>query len=306
MNFINVEQMTAKYGINIVSTKTLTERATLIEADYGETFVLKEKESVKAFQREHELLWHSSTKGFPVQQPVVSQTNHCLIHHQNKCYVMYTYFKGKPFSSAECLQDPIASTLLGTSIANMHRSLYSFEANGGWKHSDLYQMVYGFAVKGIVTGMCSERLGFIYALLEEKIKMLSTTLPKQLIHRDAHIHNMIFHDNELAGVIDFDLAEVNHKLFDLCYCATSVLSEVFYNDELREMWPAFVHRLIEAYDHEWALSDSERSAVWYMMLIIQTIFMAFFRKDQALFEMNEAMFLWIYDHQSVLSFDKPF
>ncbi|WP_210340815.1 phosphotransferase enzyme family protein [Alkalicoccobacillus gibsonii] len=298
--------MSAIYGINILSTKTLTERATLIETDNGETFVLKEKESVEAFQREHELLWHSSTKGFPVQQPVLSQTNHCLIHHQNKCFVMYTYLEGKPFSSAECLQDPIASTLLGTTIAKMHQSFVSFEASGGWKHSDLYQMVYGFAVKGIGTGVSSERLDSIYAHIEEKIKMLSTTLPKQLIHRDAHVHNMIFHENELAGVIDFDLVEVNHKLFDLCYCATSVLSEVFYNDELREMWPAFVYRLVEAYNHEWALSDSERSAVWYMMLIIQTIFMAFFRKDQALFEMNEAMFLWIYDHQSVLSFDKPF
>lgn len=50
MKFKNVEQMSAIYGINILSTKTLTERATLIETDNGETFVLKEKKVWKPFK----------------------------------------------------------------------------------------------------------------------------------------------------------------------------------------------------------------------------------------------------------------
>lgn len=42
------------------------------------------------------------------------------------------------------------------------------------------------------------------------------------------------------GVIDFEIAEVNVNIFDLCYCLTSVLSEVFINNNMRHNWIIFV------------------------------------------------------------------
>ncbi|WYP26430.1 phosphotransferase [Alkalihalobacillus sp. FSL W8-0930] len=249
MQFKNVEEALASYDIKVKKTNILTERATQIATDKDELFVLKQKESPKAFQREHELLKHLNTKGLSVQHPVSNQNEQFLVSHQNKYYVMYSYIEGETFSAVECIQDPVAPTALGSTLAKMHQSLHSYETSEAWKHTDLYQMVYEYAVSGIVTGVCSWRLGPIYAHLEERIKRFSDTLPKQLIHRDAHIHNILFHENDLAGVIDFDLAEVNHTLFDLCYCATSVLSEVYDKGELRDAWPTFVQRLVEAYDN---------------------------------------------------------
>ncbi|WP_082687107.1 phosphotransferase [Bacillus sp. FJAT-27445] len=119
-----------------------------------------------------------------------------------------------------------------------------------------------------------------------------------LIHRDAHIHNILFQNNRLSGVIDFDFAEFNVRLFDLCYCCTSILSEVFLNESRREKWLLFVGEIVAGYNQLNSLSTSELKSIWYViMLSIQTIFMAYFVNNSSLYELNKAMFRWIYDNK---------
>ena len=59
-------------------------------------------------------------------------------------------------------------------------------------------------------------------------------LPKQLIHRDPNPGNILFEGGEVSGFIDFDLSEVNVRLWDACYCATGILIES--SDEAYEKW----------------------------------------------------------------------
>jgi len=35
----------------------------------------------------------------------------------------------------------------------------------------------------------------------------------------------LFDGGEVSGFIDFDLSEINVRLWDVCYCATGILSE---------------------------------------------------------------------------------
>ena len=48
-----------------------------------------------------------------------------------------------------------------------------------------------------------------------------------------HLSNVIFKDNEFQGFIDFELLESNVRVFDLCYCCTSILSELYSDEVLR-------------------------------------------------------------------------
>jgi len=48
-------------------------------------------------------------------------------------------------------------------------------------------------------------------------------LPAHLIHRDIHPANMLMADGQVSGYLDFDLACVGIRLFDPCYCLTSML-----------------------------------------------------------------------------------
>ena len=55
--------------------------------------------------------------------------------------------------------------------------------------------------------------------------MLYDKLPKQLIHRDPNPSNILFDNGIVTGFIDFDLSEINIRLWDVCYCATGILSD---------------------------------------------------------------------------------
>jgi prepilin-type processing-associated H-X9-DG protein len=59
--------------------------------------------------------------------------------------------------------------------------------------------------------------------LKHGLSTINRELPIQLIHRDAHPANMLFLDGRISGWLDFELIVRGPRLFDLCYCATSIL-----------------------------------------------------------------------------------
>jgi Ser/Thr protein kinase RdoA (MazF antagonist) len=63
----------------------------------------------------------------------------------------------------------------------------------------------------------------ILSEIEADLVACFTELPKQLIHRDAHPANMLFQDGQLSGWLDFEITQRGPRLFDLCYCSTSLL-----------------------------------------------------------------------------------
>ena len=62
-------------------------------------------------------------------------------------------------------------------------------------------------------------------------------LPRQIIHRDPNPSNILMTDKQW-GILDFDLAERNIRIYDPCYAATAILSESFEasNDQKLQKW----------------------------------------------------------------------
>jgi Ser/Thr protein kinase RdoA (MazF antagonist) len=137
----------------------------------------------------------------------------------------------------------------------------------------------------------------IYLSLKADIQKVANELPKQLIHRDTHVSNFVFKGEQITGVLDFEIVEINVRIFDICYCSTSVLSEIFTDDKLRQRWHEFIAHLVRGYSKVNPLSTFEVHSIWHVMLCIQSIFMAFFCSDPALFKTNKQMFLWIYENR---------
>ncbi|MCT4574177.1 aminoglycoside phosphotransferase, partial [Bacillus thuringiensis] len=86
--------------------------------------------------------------------------------------------------------------------------------------------------------------------------------------------------------IDFEILENNVKIFDLCYCCTSVLSELFSNERLRGKWLHIVCKVFEGYYKQNDLTKEELKAIWYVMLSIQIIFIAYFVQLPDLLKLN--------------------
>ncbi|CAG9622105.1 phosphotransferase enzyme family protein [Sutcliffiella rhizosphaerae] len=300
MNLLDMNNISSSFGIKTIEFKTLSERAILIITSGEDKFILKEKGTLEQIKREIKLLKHLQYHFIHTQTPIMNDSGEYTVCYKNKNYCIYNYLEGLTFHAEESLLNPSVPKLLGETIAHLNQAMKTIRFSNEFPNNDIFLSVYSFAVDEIVKVDASEHLITIYQQLKEDIKAVLSTLPKQVIHRDAHIHNIVIKDDTLVGLIDFDLAEVNVNIFDICYCSTSILSEVFSNETQRLNWLSFVGDLIANYNQHNSLSMIEKRGIWYVMLCIQSVFMAYFSKNKDIFKSNKEMFLWIYENKSNL------
>ncbi len=294
-----INEITSHWDIPISTAETLSERALLLHTSSEEEIVLKKKGIEEIASNEIKLLLHLHKHDFKVQVPLAATNGKYIISYNGENYCMFTYIKGEVFSAMEALENNCVPQLLGKNIASLHKALEKDDSTDyKFSKKDLYQQVYGWAVDEILNSKENEPLKELFEKLQTEFQEKIELLPKQLIHRDAHFKNIIFHDNNFAGFIDFEIAENNVRLFDICYCSTSVLNEVFSEERMRDKWITFVEALFENYQAVNKLSPIEKYSIWHVMLAIQAIFMAYFAKDAFLFNINKDMFLWIYNIKS--------
>ncbi|MCH5320272.1 MAG: helix-turn-helix domain-containing protein [Eubacterium sp.] len=147
------------------------------------------------------------------------------------------------------------------------------------------------SIMNLDTGFCKE--------LKDKMMSFYPNLRKQIIHRDTNLENILY-DGDNLGFIDFDLTEKNIRIFDICYCATSILSETF---DKREKWFDVYNALIKGYERIVDLTDAERNAIPYLIFSIQMICISYFismEKYKALAEININILNWLIENKSRL------
>ncbi|CAG9623288.1 phosphotransferase enzyme family protein [Sutcliffiella rhizosphaerae] len=298
MEILDIKKITSSWGIGIKNYKKLSERATLIVTNDEDKFIIKRKDNLEQFNNELKLISLLRNNNFSTQIPLSNKQGNFSVPYKDSNYSIYSYLEGCTFNREESLNNPIIPRLLGETIADLNKIMKSADFLSEYPNKDLYKMVYGFAVNEISKVDISSELYSVYQELEEDVKNIVDILPKQLIHRDAHIHNIIFNNNRLSGVIDYEMVEVNVSIFDLCYCTTSVLSEVFTKEELRGKWFNFVGNVVTAYNQVNPLAAYEKESIWYVMLCIQTIFMGYFSSNEDIYKINKAMFQWIYENRN--------
>lgn len=271
----------------------LSDKAFLVTSTSNERFILKLKGDVASAQRENELLNFVETVQLKVQTPLKSKSGDLIITHDNKNFTLYNFIEGEVHSANHYLEKPDGAKQLGEAIAYLHRALKSVDFTDQFNHKNLYKTVSEFAVKEVLKVDTDIRLQSRLGTLNNEFEHNLERLPRQLIHRDAHIFNFVFQGNNLAGIIDFEIAEVNSRLFDVCYCSTSLLNEIFYDIDQRENWFDFVARLFSSYNKVNQLTADEEESICHVMLSIQLIFMAFFSNDISLYKRNKEMLIWL-------------
>ena len=185
-----------------------------------------------------------------------------------------------------------AAEFAGQILGKLHQALEKMDACVS--DADLLATVRDWALPeaqkalGLSDGFCK---GYF-----ETFAALYPVLPRQIIHRDPNPGNIIC-AGEQWGFIDFELAERNVRIYDLCYAATAVLSESFDRDN--EKWLAVYRDILRGYDRVAHLSREERRAIPHVMLANQMVCVAWFagqEKYRELFETNKKMTLWLLDH----------
>ncbi len=121
----------------------------------------------------------------------------------------------------------------------------------------------------------------IWHQVEPDMVALYSALPKQLIHRDPNPANMLFDAGQLTGFVDFDMTVRGPRIFDPCYCGSSILVGGFSDSAKVAQWPGILRRLMQGYQEQCPLTTAETQAVYGTLVTIQLLYMAFSLETQA-------------------------
>ncbi len=264
----------------------------------NKSYILKEKGSIKQLLVEIHVLEQLDEKGVKVQKLVETSNSEKYVFYKEKYYCLYEYVAGSVLEIKDTENLKELGSTIGEEIANLHQALNSVNNNKELVKRDLYKLVYEWALPNLqknehVNQDVVQKMNQIHSDFKKTVNPLR----KQIIHRDMHLSNVIFKDNEFQGFIDFELLESNVRVFDLCYCCTSILSELYSDETLRGKWLHIVSKIFEGYYKQTISTREELQSVWYVMLSIQVIFITYFVQLPDLLNLNEEMFLWIFENK---------
>lgn len=227
--------------------------------------------------------------GLPVAEIIKTVDGSDYLQDGELYFVVTKRIKGSQLKCEDIFKNTDIAYQIGGNIAKLHNALKAFDESN-YRKADIPGDVKSALPK--VQDSVDLSNDFL-----EKFSSIFDKLPMQIIHRDINSSNMIFDEDEFKGFIDFDLTEVNVRIFDLCYCATAVLSECFNNHDIdKSKWIAIFDNLAKGYESITPLSEYEKQALPYMISFIQIICIAYFSqfdKFDNLTKTNIDMLKWI-------------
>lgn len=269
-----------------------------------EAYILKRRSNRTRALEEYDLLKWLSEHDQPVSLLLHTKEGVPWAEYQGSFFVLYPYLPGIPGDTLVTRSHSWASEA-GSTLARLHRCLADYDAHTGFPGFDLFHEVSTYAwpvAQSYSSEKLHHRLHELGQTISEQLVNPYEALPRQLIHRDFHPGNLVFRDEEVAGILDFDRVRIGIRVFDLCYLATSVLSSTFSDLGRREEWPSFVQELIRGYAREMPLGKTEGHVFLYITYLIQLLFVAYHLDagDTKRADVDLAILFWLYDQQEYL------
>lgn len=202
---------------------------------------------------------------------------------------------GKQLKCVDIFNDTSIALTIGENIAKLHNKLKFYDIDD-FEQDNIYDDCINNLYKVKKFANLSNEFCEKY---KNEFGKLINKLPTQAIHRDINPSNMIFDEKEFKGFVDFDLTEVNVRIFDICYCATAILSECFNNQINFEVWQEILDNLIKGYNRIDNLSKDEIKAIPYVICSVEIICIAYFSKYdkfEELTERNISMLKWLIEN----------
>lgn len=202
---------------------------------------------------------------------------------------------GNQLKCVDIFNDTSIALTIGENIAKLHNKLKFYDIDD-FEQANIYDDCINNLNKVKKVANLSNELCEKY---KNEFGKLINKLPTQPIHRDINPSNMIFAGKEFKGFVDFDLTEVNVRVFDICYCATAIISESFNNQISFEVWQEILENLIKGYNRIDKLSEYEIKAIPYVIYSVEIICIAYFSKYdkfEKLTERNISMLKWMIEN----------
>ena len=295
----------------------------LVVAEHGK-FLLKRRARGKddpykvAFC--HALQLFLASKQFPLPHLIGTKNeNNSMLQWRNGVYELFEYIPGQGYP--QTLESTFDS---GRILALYHKLLETFTSqwqppSGSYHHASAVEQGLRAIANNPKLPNVSELGPTLGALLDAYHNAAETASkigvddwPKQIVHADWHPGNMLFRDNRVVAVIDYDSARLLPRVIDVANGALQF--SIIGGDDDVTKWPDYpdesrFKRFLRGYDEVMLLSEGEVSAIpWLMIeaLIAEAVFPIavtgnFSRIDGVAFlQMVQRKIAWMQKHASKL------
>ncbi len=238
--------------------------------------------------------------GIPAAEAVPAETGESYVEFQDTYFVMT---KKLPGDNLTDIKDKKLAREMGCAMARLHKAFQKCEKEIPFWDNSLLKEMKGWIRENLMNNGWQPVSEGEYTRAVEQLESVYETLPKQLIHRDVHFGNFLFHESRFSGYIDFDLSQKNIRIFDLCYFLAGLLAEETREAFTRAEWLENVQAVMEGYESVTRLTEAEKEAACCVMECIEILFAAYFtgKQDTKLAEDAYRIFCFIRDSEALLS-----
>jgi Ser/Thr protein kinase RdoA (MazF antagonist) len=262
----------------------------LIVSDHGK-FLLKRRARGKddpfkvAFC--HALQMHLAAKQFPLPHLIgTKKDNNSMLQWRGGVYELFEYIPGQSYPQT------LESTFDSGRVLGLYHKLLEHFTTEWTPPTGSYHMAPSVdtglrAIPKIVAATLGEQnIEPMLAFLHEQYSQAAETVeflgmdqwPKQIVHADWHPGNMLYRENHVVAVIDYDSARQLPRIVDIANGALQF--SIIGGDEDVNKWPDYIDesrfkRFLRGYDEVMLLSQAEIQAIpWLMIeaLIAEAVF----------------------------------
>ena len=234
----------------------------------------------------HAIQLYLASKQFPLPHLIgTKKNNNSMLQWRNSIYELFEYIPGQSYPMT--LEATFES---GKVLALYHKLLQDFQSEwtptGGSYHAAPSVEGGLKTIPHTLQSSGDREVEILMKFLKDSYRHAAKTAdglgldtwPKQIVHADWHPGNMLFRDNFIVAVIDYDSARLLPRIIDAANGALQF--SILGGDEDVAKWPDYVDesrfkRFLRGYDEVMLLSEAEIRAIpWLMIeaLIAEAVF----------------------------------
>lgn len=233
----------------------------------------------------HAIQLYLASKQFPLPHLIgTRRENNSMLQWRNAVYELFEYIPGQGYPQT------LESTFDGGRVLGLyHKLLHDFQSE--WQAAPGSYHAAPSVEQGLkmIPSAVSAQAGSVNALLRFLLDSYRhgaqmaenqglDKWPKQIVHADWHPGNMLFRDNRVVAVIDYDSSRLLPRVIDIANGALQF--SIIGGDEDVSKWPEYLdetryRRFLRGYDEVMLLSEAEIRAIpWLMVeaLIAESVF----------------------------------
>lgn len=215
-------------------------------------------------------------EGIPVSSFVSPKTGGDYVITQDGCYLLMEKLAGSHIRDIFYQDYESIAFDVGVITAKIHNALTSI-THEKEKNVPFDEELRGWIHKGLSASNLLTQNEWKRPM--EVLLGIYPSLPHQQIHRDLHYGNLLFEENRLTGVLDFDLGKYDARLFDIAYFLLGQLMEQSDLLAIKDRWLVFIQQFLSGYESITLLEREEKEALPFMMQCIELLFIVFWEQQ---------------------------